>query len=265
MAEHARVTGVAVFIPEADRATLCVSSQVGCSLRCKFCHTGTQKFSSNLTAGEILRQYYALPAGIRAMVTNVVFMGQGEPLYNWRGVAAAAAVMAEGIGFGHRRITVSTSGITPLIPKVATELGVNLAVSLHAPTEPLRSQLMPINKTYPLRALMDACDQFIRAASCATRRVSFEYVMLREVNDHLEHAHELASLVRHLPAHVNLIPFNPWPGSSYARSSAEAIDQFLHALERRGIPATVRRPRGQDIMAACGQLRSQLAEGKQQM
>lgn len=197
------------------------------------------------------------------MVTNFVFMGQGEPLYNWSSLSEAVGIMVGGMGFGHRRVTISTSGITPLIPKIASELGVNLAVSLHAPNDELRSQIMPINKTYPLSALIDACEGFIQGASCATRRVSFEYVMLRGVNDQASHARELANLVKHLPAHVNLIPFNPWPGSSYACSSPDVIDRFLQYLEERGLPTTVRRPRGQDIMAACGQLRSSLAEGKQ--
>lgn len=249
-----------VLIPEADRATLCVSSQVGCSLRCSFCHTGTQKFAANLSAAEILRQYFALPEGIRAMVTNFVFMGQGEPLYNFANVVSAVATIThpKGMAFGRGKVTISTSGIAPLIPKIATELGVNLAVSLHAPNEELRTRIMAINKTFSIQTLMAACRTFIEHASCATRRVSFEYVMLKDVNDRPSHARELARLVKHLPSHINLIPFNAWPGAAYSCSDPADIEAFKAILESWGIPVTVRRTRGQDIMAACGQLKSSL-------
>lgn len=248
----------AVLIPEADRATLCMSSQVGCSLQCRFCHTGTQKFEGNLSAGEILRQFYAIPADVRHLITNFVFMGQGEPLYNFKNLAKAVEIMTDpdGMGFGHGKITVSTSGIAPLIPKIASDLGVNLAVSLHSPNDALRTQIMPVNRTYPLNTLMRACEEFIEQASCATRRISFEYVMLQGINDGLKEALQLTKLVKHLPAHVNLIPFNPWPGSSFRCSSIETIKEFQEILQNRGIPTTIRKTRGVDIMAACGQLKS---------
>lgn len=249
-----------VLIPEHDRATLCVSCQVGCSLRCSFCHTGTQKFAANLSVAEILQQYFALPEGIREMVTNFVFMGQGEPLYNFGNVAGAVQTIThtKGMAFGHGRVTISTSGIVPLIPKIATQLGVNLAVSLHAPNDELRTRIMSINKMFPIRTLMAACKEFVDEASCATRRVSFEYVMLQGVNDHPDHAKELARLVRRLPAHINLIPFNAWPGAAYQCSSPADIEAFQQVLEGWGIAVTVRKTRGQDIMAACGQLKSSL-------
>jgi 23S rRNA (adenine2503-C2)-methyltransferase len=246
-----------VLIPEEDRGTLCVSSQVGCSLNCTFCHTGTQKFESNLTSSEILRQFYALPA--RDMITNFVFMGQGEPLYNFKNVSRAVLTLTgqeNGLGFGKGKITISTSGIAPLIPKIASELGANLAVSLHAPNDELRTEIMPINKTFPLAVLMQACREFIELASCATRRVSFEYVMLKDVNDRPEHARQLVSLIKRLPAHINLIPFNQWPGASYQCSDYGTIRAFQDYLEQRGIPTTIRKARGRDIMAACGQLKS---------
>lgn len=249
-----------VLIPETDRATLCVSSQVGCSLACTFCHTGTQAFMGNLSSGDILRQFWALPASIRALVTNFVFMGQGEPLYNWKALSQAVAILTDtkgGLGVGRGKITVSTSGVAPLIPRIASELGVNLAISLHAPTDELRTSIMPINKTYSLEALMEACAQYIAHASCATRRISFEYVMLAGINDSPEQAHQLAHLVKHFPAHVNLIPFNPWPGAPYKCSPSTVIDEFSRILEQeRGVPTTIRRARGRDIMAACGQLKS---------
>lgn len=247
-----------MLIPETDRSTLCVSSQVGCSLQCKFCHTGTQKFESNLTSGEILRQYISLPEDIRESITNIVFMGQGEPLYNYRNVSKAVSILtdASGIGFGRGRIVISTSGIAPLVPKVASEMAVNLAISLHAPNDELRSAIMPINKTYPLAILMQACQDYINESACATRRISFEYVMLRGVNDQESHARELFALIKHLPCHVNLIPFNPWPGSQYRTSYPDDISRFAKILEELRMPVTIRRTRGKDILAACGQLKS---------
>ncbi len=246
----------AVFIPEEGRGTLCVSSQVGCSLSCSFCHTGTQRLEANLSSGAILKQLVALPRAIQEMVTNVVFMGQGEPLYNLRGVSKAIEIMTdpEGLAIAHGRVTVSTSGVAPAIPRVASEMGVNLAVSLHAPNDLLRSHIMAINKTYPLALLMEACTDFARLASCATRRISFEYVMLRDVNDSIGVARELVRLLRHLPCHVNLIPFNAWPGAPYECSPAATIEAFKEELTSSGLPTTVRRARGADIMAACGQL-----------
>lgn len=232
---------------------------MGCSLRCTFCHTGTQKFESNLTATEIIRQYMALPGAIRETVTNFVFMGQGEPLYNFKNLSKAISIMTDqagGLGFGRGKVTVSTSGIAPLIPKIATELGVNLAVSLHAPNDPLRSRIMPINDTYPISALMNSIREFQDKASCATRRVSFEYVLLKDINDQQRHAEDLAILLKGIPSHVNLIPFNPWPGSPYECTPSKGIEIFRSTLERLGVPTTSRRTRGQDILAACGQLKS---------
>lgn len=255
---------VAVLIPEEERSTLCISSQVGCSLQCTFCHTGTQKFDSNLSSGDILRQYLVLPDPIRSTVSNIVFMGQGEPLYNFRNLTKAISIMTDqrGLGFGRGKVTVSTSGIAPLIPKIATELGVNLAVSLHAPNDTLRSQIMPINNTYPLPILFSAIREFIEHASCATRRVSFEYVMLKGINDQSQHARQLAALLTGMPMHVNLIPFNSWPGVKYECTPMKTIEQFRGLLESLGIPTTIRKTRGQDIMAACGQLKS-LEQSKQ--
>lgn len=247
------------------RGTLCLSSQVGCALNCTFCHTGTQKFEGNLTGAEILKQFLALPREIQSLITNFVFMGQGEPLLNFRNLKAAVAALSDphGLAISRNKITVSTSGIVPLMPKVATELGVNLAISLHAPNEELRSELMPINKSYSLRSLIDACKEFSEAASCATRRVSFEYTMLDSINDQPLHAKQLAELITGLPAHVNLIPFNPWPGSPYKSSPRARIEKFQADLIARGIPTNVRKTRGQDILAACGQLKSSIASKQQ--
>ena len=194
---------LAVLIPQGDRRTLCVSSQVGCSLSCTFCHTGTQKLQRNLKTSEIIVQFLLNPV----KPTNIVFMGQGEPLYNWKNVARSVRILtdADGLALSRNKITISTSGIAPLIPKIAGELGVNLAVSLHAPRDDLRSEIMPINKTYDLAALIDACKEFVSQASCTTRRISFEYVMLDGVNDDFSQAAELISLLKDLPAHINLM------------------------------------------------------------
>ena len=193
---------VAVMIPSAKRKTLCVSSQIGCSLACKFCHTGTQKLERNLQTAEIIGQYLLCKE-----VTNLVFMGQGEPLYNWRNVSRAVNILtdADGIALGKNKITISTSGIAPLIPKIASELGVYLAVSLHAPVDDLRTELMSINKTYGLTALIDSCKQYISLSFCATKRISFEYVMLDGVNDDLTMAKELLTLLKDIPSHINLM------------------------------------------------------------
>lgn len=194
---------LAVLIPQGDRRTLCVSSQVGCSLSCTFCHTGTQKLQRNLKTSEIIGQFLLNPV----KPTNIVFMGQGEPLYNWKNVARSVRILtdADGLALSRNKITISTSGIAPLIPKIAGELGVNLAVSLHAPRDDLRSEIMPINKTYDLAALIDACKEFVSQASYTTRRISFEYVMLDGVNDDLSQAADLISLLKDLPAHINLM------------------------------------------------------------
>ncbi|KAI8322323.1 radical SAM enzyme [Martensiomyces pterosporus] len=257
----------AVFIPERHRGTLCISSQVGCSLSCKFCHTGTQKLYRNLTAAEIAGQYmiaawltkdFPRTPNQQRSVSNIVFMGQGEPLYNYRNVSGAVELLTDktGVGLPPWRITISTSGVAPLIPRIASELRVGLAISLHSADNDLRSEIMPINKTYPLPVLMDSCAQFARQAGPQNRRITFEYVMLDGVNDSDADAQRLVGLIRDLPAHVNLIPFNPWPGSVYKASSAERVAQFCNLVRYRGIHASVRTPRGDDILAACGQLKS---------
>ncbi|KAJ2492303.1 hypothetical protein IWW37_001615 [Coemansia sp. RSA 2050] len=257
----------AVFIPEEHRGTLCVSSQVGCSLSCTFCHTGTQSLYRNLTAAEIAGQYMIaawiakdMPRKVnqRPNVSNIVFMGQGEPLYNFRNVSAAIKLMTDpdGAGVAPWRITISTSGVAPLVPRIAAELRVGLAVSLHAADNDLRTEIMPINKTYPLPLLMKSCAEFARAAGPQNRRITFEYVMLDGVNDSDDHAKQLVDLIHGLPAHVNLIPFNPWPGSLYRSSSAARVAAFCGLVRNSGVHASVRTPRGDDILAACGQLKS---------
>ena len=254
----------AVFIPEEDRGTLCVSSQVGCTLTCRFCHTGTQRLVRNLTAGEIVGQVlvardrlgeWPSPKQGRRL-SNIVLMGMGEPLYNYDNVAAAVGVMldAEGLGFSRRRVTLSTSGVVPMMQRCGEELGVNLAVSLHAVTDELRDRLVPLNRKYPLAELIAACRSYPGVHNA--RRITFEYVMLKGVNDGEGDARGLARLIRGIPAKVNLIPFNPWPGSEFACSEPEAIARFADTLAEAGLTAPVRTPRGQDIMAACGQLTS---------
>ncbi|KAI9468701.1 radical SAM superfamily protein [Coemansia mojavensis] len=256
-----------VFIPEHHRGTLCVSSQVGCSLSCTFCHTGTQKLYRNLTASEIVGQYmvaawiandFPQKMNQQRNVSNIVFMGQGEPLYNFRNVSSAISLLTDrqGIGIAPWRITISTSGVAPLIPRIAKELRVGLAISLHSADNDTRSEIMPINKTYPLKQLMESCTEFAKLAGQQNRRITFEYVMLDGINDSDSDAKRLVELLKHLPAHVNLIPFNPWPGSAYCSSSPERIDSFCSQIRRSGIHASVRTPRGDDILAACGQLKS---------
>jgi 23S rRNA (adenine2503-C2)-methyltransferase len=253
-----------VHIPEADRGTLCVSSQVGCTLNCKFCHTGTQLMVRNLTAAEIVGQVmlvrdafdqWPAPDHDRAL-TNVVLMGMGEPLYNYDNVAKAMRIVmdGEGLGISKRRITLSTAGVVPMIGRVGEELGVNLAISLHAVRDELRDMLVPINKKYPLEQLMQACRDYPGLSNA--RRITFEYVMLKGVNDSLEDAQAMAELLRDIPAKINLIPFNPWPGSVFECSSNNAIRRFADFLSEAGYSAPVRHPRGQDILAACGQLKS---------
>ncbi|KAJ2550295.1 hypothetical protein EV175_004128, partial [Coemansia sp. RSA 1933] len=226
-----RATVECVYIPEDHRGTLCVSSQVGCSLSCKFCHTGTQSLYRNLTGSEIVGQYmiaawkekdYPRQPCPKFNVSNIVFMGQGEPLYNFRNVSKSVKLLTEkdGIGLAPWRITISTSGIAPLIPRIATDLRVRLAVSLHSADNDLRSEIMPINKTYPLPELMESCKEFALQADHQSQRITFEYVMLDGVNDSNADAKRLVDLVKNLPAHVNIIPFNPWPGSIYRQSKA---------------------------------------------
>ncbi|MCU0838075.1 MAG: 23S rRNA (adenine(2503)-C(2))-methyltransferase RlmN [Rhodospirillales bacterium] len=253
-----------VFIPEADRGTLCISSQVGCTLTCRFCHTGTQRLVRNLSAGEIVGQlllardalhdWPSRPDG--RLITNVVLMGMGEPLFNYDNVAAALRIVmdAEGIAISRRRITLSTSGVVPMIARVGAELGVKLAISLHAATDAVRDALVPINRKYPLATLMAACRGYPGLDN--GNRITFEYVMLAGVNDSADDARSLLRLVAGIPCKFNLIPFNPWPGAPYACSSPSAIERFAQILSDGGYTAPVRQPRGQDIMAACGQLRS---------
>jgi 23S rRNA (adenine2503-C2)-methyltransferase len=265
-----------VFIPEAERGTLCVSSQVGCTLTCKFCHTGTQPLVRNLGAHEILQQImYARDAldewpqtGEETSnnegrdLTNIVMMGMGEPLYNYQSVAAALRICMDedGLGISKRRITLSTSGVVPQIRQCGEELGVNLAISLHAPSDEKRSSIMPINNKYPLAELIDSCRDYPGVSD--KRRITFEYVMLKDVNDSDEDARRLAQLLRGIPCKINLIPFNEWPGSGYVCSAPERIEAFARSLERDGYDAPVRRPRGRDILAACGQLKSESARQK---
>ncbi|KAI0239066.1 hypothetical protein L0F63_004724 [Massospora cicadina] len=251
----------AVLIPEERRRTLCVSSQIGCSLSCTFCHTGNQKLLRNLTAGEIVGQfmgYNHLLGGFPSdpqtrKITNIVFMGQGEPLLNHRAIKTLTSPLY--LNFPKKRITVSTSGVAPIIPRLA-ELGVNLAVSLHAVTDELRSKIVPLNRVYTIQTLLEACKSFVSASPQATQRITFEYVMLKGVNDSTQEARGLARLLYGLPAHVNLIPFNPWPGCNYECSGDEEIDEFARILSSKDIHTTIRYSKGQDIMAACGQLKS---------
>jgi 23S rRNA (adenine2503-C2)-methyltransferase len=253
-----------VHIPEEDRGTLCVSSQVGCTLTCKFCHTGTQRLVRNLTAAEIVGQVmlardalgeWPSPQDDRQL-TNIVLMGMGEPLYNYENVATALKIVMdhEGLSLSRRKITLSTSGVVPMIARCGEELGVNLAISLHAVTDELRDVLVPLNKKYPLAELLAACRAY--PGSSNARRITFEYVMLKDVNDSPAEARELVRLLAGIPAKVNLIPFNPWPGAPYERSSDAAIQRFADIVNAAGYSAPVRTPRGEDIMAACGQLKS---------
>lgn len=264
-----------VYIPEEDRGTLCVSSQVGCTLTCPFCHTGTQKLVRNLTAGEIVSQVlmarerlgdYAggtrptdgvIPKEGLRTVTNVVMMGMGEPLYNYENVKQAMLLMAdgEGISLSKRRITLSTSGVVPEMAKIGEEAGVMLAISLHAVRDELRNILVPINKKYPLAELLDACRNYPGVSNA--RRITFEYVMLKGVNDSIADAKALVKLLDGIPAKINLIPFNPWPGSEYECSSWSQIEKFADVVNIAGYASPVRTPRGRDIFAACGQLKSE--------
>jgi 23S rRNA (adenine2503-C2)-methyltransferase len=255
-----------VFIPEEDRGTLCVSSQVGCTLTCRFCHTGTQRLVRNLTSGEVLGQIMVARDSLGEwpsppdgrLLSNIVMMGMGEPLYNFENVKKALKTVMdpEGISLSRRRITLSTSGVVPMMERCGAELGVNLAVSLHAVTDEKRTAIMPINNKYPLAELLSACRNYPGATNA--RRITFEYVMLKDVNDGLDDAAELVRLLRRydIPAKVNLIPFNPWPGSPYECSDWTRIRAFSEYVFNAGISAPIRMPRGRDIMAACGQLKS---------
>ena len=253
-----------VYIPEEDRGALCISSQVGCTLSCTFCHTGTQRMVRNLTAGEIVAQFltardaygeWPSPRGPR-LLSNIVMMGMGEPLFNYDNVAKALRIVMdpEGIALSRRRITLSTAGVVPTIERCGAELGVGLAVSLHAVRDDLRDELVPINRKYPIAELLDACRRY--PGSSNARRITFEYVMLNGVNDSPADARELVRLIAGIPAKLNLIPFNLWPGAPYECSSPEAIERFAAIVNRAGYAAPVRAPRGRDIQAACGQLKS---------
>jgi 23S rRNA (adenine2503-C2)-methyltransferase len=263
-----------VYIPEEDRGTLCISSQVGCTLTCSFCHTGTQKLVRNLTPDEIVGQIMlardrlgdwpgASPEDPRGLpdaerkITNVVLMGMGEPLYNFDNVRDACAIAAdgEGLGLGKRRITLSTSGVASEIPRWGEEAGTMLAISLHAVRDELRDKLVPINKKWPIHELLAACRAFPGLSNA--KRITFEYVMLKDVNDQVADAKQLVRLLAKIPAKINLIPFNPWPGAPYECSDWEQIEKFAEVVNRAGYASPVRSPRGRDIMAACGQLRSE--------
>ncbi len=256
-----------VFIPTPTRGTLCVSSQVGCTLTCKFCHTGTQPLVRNLGPHEILQQIMYAKDVLKEWpsdgekegrdLTNIVMMGMGEPLYNYENVAAALRICmdANGLAISKRHITLSTSGVVPQIVQCGEELGVNLAISLHAPNDELRSSIMPINNKYPLDQLLEACRNY--PGTSQMRRITFEYVMLDGVNDSDDHARELTRLLLGIPCKVNLIPFNAWAGSGFQCSPMRRIEEFARILEVGGYDAPIRRPRGRDILAACGQLKSE--------
>ena len=257
-----------VYIPETDRGTLCISSQVGCTLTCSFCHTGTQKLVRNLTAGEIVGQVMLArddldewpvqgePNREGRLISNVVLMGMGEPLYNFENVRDGLRVIMdnEGIALGRRRITLSTSGVVPEIARTATEIGCLLAVSFHATTDEVRDQLVPINKKWNIATLLDALRAYPGLTN--SERITFEYVMLQGVNDSKEDAYRLVELIRGIPAKINLIPFNEWPGAPYKRSSGNRIHAFADIVHDAGYASPIRTPRGEDIMAACGQLKS---------
>ena len=252
--------------PELDRGALCISSQVGCTLSCTFCHTGTQKLVRNLGAAEIVGQFMAARDAYREwpspkgetprLLSTIVLMGMGEPLYNYENVAKAMKIVMdnEGIALSRRRITLSTSGVVPMMDRCGEELGVNLAVSLHAVRDDLRDEIVPLNRKYPIAELMAACRRYPGASNA--RRITFEYVMLRGVNDSEADARELIRLIRGLPAKVNLIPFNPWPGSVYEPSSGNALHRFARIVMDAGFSSPIRTPRGADILAACGQLKT---------
>jgi len=258
-----------VYIPETDRGTLCISSQVGCTLTCSFCHTGTQKLVRNLTAGEIIGQVmlarddlqeWPTPGeknmGESRLLSNIVLMGMGEPLYNFENVRDAMNIAMDphGIQLSRRRITLSTSGVVPEIARTAEEIGCQLAVSFHATTDPIRDKLVPINKRWNINVLLDALRAYPKVSN--SERITFEYVMLDGVNDSDEDARRLIKLIDGIPAKINLIPFNEWPGAPYKRSSNNRIKAFADIIYRAGYASPVRKPRGEDIMAACGQLKS---------
>jgi 23S rRNA (adenine2503-C2)-methyltransferase len=262
-----------VYIPEEDRGTLCISSQVGCTLTCTFCHTGTQTLVRNLTAEEIVGQIMLArdrigdwpdalaenpkPPAAGRYITNVVLMGMGEPLYNFDHVKKAMEIASdgEGISLSKRRITLSTSGVVPEIPRAGAEIGTMLAISLHGTTDEIRNRLVPLNRKYPIKDLLAACRAYPGLSNA--RRITFEYVMLKGVNDSKDDAKRLVQLLKGIPAKINLIPFNPWPGTDYECSDWDTIETFAEIINRAGYASPVRTPRGRDIMAACGQLKSE--------
>jgi len=257
-----------VFIPDEDRGTLCISSQVGCTLNCRFCHTGTQKLVRNLTATEIVSQVLVARDDLKEwpkagrnsdtrQITNIVMMGMGEPLYNFENVRDAINIIAdgEGLSVSKRRITLSTAGVVPMIPRAGDEIGAMLAISLHAPRDDVRDVIVPLNKKYPIKELLEACRNYPGLSNA--RRITFEYVMLKGVNDSNADARELVKIIRGIPAKINLIPFNAWPGAPYECSDWERIEEFGEIVNSAGYASPIRTPRGRDIMAACGQLKSE--------
>lgn len=256
-----------VFIPETDRGTLCISSQVGCTLNCRFCHTGTQGLSRNLKAAEIVAQVHKARSviqdwkgrGEKRNVTNIVFMGMGEPLYNYENVKKACKILMcdHGQGYGTRKITISTSGVVPHIQDISENLGVNLAVSIHAANDEARSKIMPINKKYNLEQLISTIRKFNLKEK---RKIFWEYAPLKGINDSVQDAHDLCDLIKGIPSKINIIPFNKWPGSPFDPATDEALSAFYRTLQKRGVMATIRKTRGEDILAACGQLRSETSK-----
>ena len=258
-----------VYIPEKTRGTLCISSQVGCTLNCTFCHTGTQNLVRNLTSAEIVAQLLVARDALKEWpyaeggprvprkITNVVLMGMGEPLYNFDNVKTAMGIVSDeaGLSLSRRRITLSTSGVVPMIEKCGEEIGVMLAISLHGVRDEVRDKLVPLNKKYPIAELIEACRNYPGVSNA--RRITFEYVMLKDVNDSLADAKALVRLLAKIPAKINLIPFNPWPGSPYECSDWARIEKFADVVNRAGYASPIRTPRGRDIMAACGQLKSE--------
>jgi len=261
-----------VYIPEEDRGALCISTQVGCTLNCTFCHTGTQLLVRDLTPGEIVSQVMVArdtcdewPSQKEGrMISNIVVMGMGEPLFNYDNVAEALKIIMadDGIGISKRRITLSTSGVVPMIRRCGADLGVNLAISLHAVRDDLRDELVPVNRKYPIAELLQACREYPTAGN--SRRITFEYILLKGVNDSEADARELARLVKGIPAKFNLLPFNPWPGAPYEATPPGQCKRFADIINDAGYSAPIRYPRGRDIMAACGQLRSESLRPRRQ-
>lgn len=251
-----------VLIPQAGRNTLCISSQAGCTLNCDFCHTGKQGFSTNLTTAEIIGQLWLAKFKFNHNITNVVMMGMGEPLLNFSAVHPALTMMRDEMGYHlpRKRVTVSTAGVVPMIYKLADSSEVSLAISLHAPTDDLRNILVPLNKKYPIKELIEACKYFVKVQDFSKSRITIEYVMLQGVNDSILHAKQLGKLLQQIPCKINLIPFNPFNGANYKTSSLDDIKKFSQTLMQAGFIVTIRLTRGQDIEAACGQLAGKIQD-----